>query len=47
MARVKIEESIDHLCSEMRKSLRDSVNKVIPEVTFDERKLFRRFLKNK
>jgi division protein CdvB (Snf7/Vps24/ESCRT-III family) len=43
MARVKIEEIIDHLSSEMRKSLRDSVNKVIPEVTFDERELFRQF----
>ncbi len=43
MARVKIEEIIDHLSSEMRKSLRDSVNKVIPEVSFDERELFRQF----
>lgn len=45
MARVKIEEIIDHLSTEMRKSLRDSVNKVIPEVTFDERELFRQFKK--
>ena len=45
MARVKIEEVIDHLSTEMRKSLRDSVNKVIPEVTFDERELFRQFKK--
>lgn len=43
MARVKIEDIIDHLSSEMRKSLRDSVNKVIPEVTFDERELFKQF----
>lgn len=43
MARVKIEDIIDHLSSEMRKSLRDSVNKVIPGVPFDERELFRQF----
>lgn len=36
MARVKIEEIIDHSSSEMRESLRDSVNKVIPEATFNE-----------
>lgn len=43
MAKVNIEEIIDHLSSEMRRSFRDSVNSVIPGATFDERKLFRRF----
>lgn len=43
MAKVNIEEIIDHLSSEMRKSLRDSVNHVLPGATFDERELFRRF----
>lgn len=39
MAKVNIEEIIDHLSSEMRRSLRDSVNSVIPGATFDEREL--------
>jgi len=43
LARVKIEEIVDHLSSEMRKSLRDSVNSVIPDADFDERELFREF----
>jgi len=43
LARVKIEDIIDHLSSEMRKSLRDSVDNVIPNANFDERELFREF----
>lgn len=43
MARVDIEEIIDHLSSEIRRSLKDSVNRVIPGATFDERELFREF----
>lgn len=43
MAKVDIEEIIDHLSSEMRRSLKDSVNKVIPGATFDERELFKQF----
>lgn len=35
MARVNIEEIIDHLSSEMRRSLKDSVNSAIPGATFD------------
>ena len=43
MARVKIEEVVDHLSSEMRKALTIAVNNVIPDAEFDERQLFREF----
>lgn len=45
MARINIEEIIDYLSSEMKKSLRDSVKSVIPEATFDEKELFKQFKK--
>ena len=43
MARVKIEEVVDHLSTEIRKALSIAVNNVIPNVSFDERQLFREF----
>ena len=43
MARVKIEEVIDHLSSEMRKALRQAVENTIPDAEFDEREFFRNF----
>lgn len=43
MARVKIEEVVDHLSTEMRKALSIAVNNVIPDANFDERQLFREF----
>jgi hypothetical protein len=43
MARVKIEEIVDHLSTEMRKALSIAVNNSIPDADFDERQLFRDF----
>jgi hypothetical protein len=43
MARVKIEEIIDHLDHEVRLSLKAAVDDIIPNVRFDERELFRAF----
>ena len=45
MARVKIEEIIEQLDSDLRKALRDAVRRVIPNVDFDERRLFREFVR--
>jgi len=43
MARVKIEDVIDHLDSEMCRALEDAVQEVIPGARFDSRELFRAF----
>ena len=43
MAKVKIEEIIDHLGNNIRKALRDTVNEGVVDGTFDERELFRIF----
>ena len=43
MARVKIEEVVDHLSTEMRKALSIAVDNVIPNASFDEWQLFREF----
>jgi hypothetical protein len=43
MAKVKIEEIVDHLSSEMRSALRSALNEVTPSVTIDENALFRAF----
>lgn len=45
MARVKIEEIVDHIDSEIKKALSIAVSKVIPNTDFDEQKLFREFLR--
>ena len=43
MAKIKIEDIIDHLNSETRKALRDAVNEVMDDAEFDEYALFRAF----
>ncbi|MCH7822050.1 MAG: hypothetical protein IIA07_08535, partial [Proteobacteria bacterium] len=43
MARVKMEEIVDHLSSEMRKALSIAVENTIEDAEFDERELFRAF----
>ena len=43
MDKVKIEEVIDHLDSEMRHALEDAVNEVVPGASFDSYELFRAF----
>jgi hypothetical protein len=43
MAKVKIEEIIDHLESDMRKALAEAVREVLPEEEFDPYVLFRAF----
>ena len=43
MARVQIEEIVDHLSTEMRKALKQAVENTIPGAEFDERELFRNF----
>lgn len=43
MARVRIEEIIEHLSSEMRKALRDAVIEVTNNDDFNEYQLFRSF----
>ncbi|MGA2269046.1 MAG: hypothetical protein ABSH44_11310 [Bryobacteraceae bacterium] len=45
MARVKIEEIIDHLSSEMRGALADALSEVAPDADVDEDDLFRAFKK--
>lgn len=43
MARVNIDEIVDHLSTEMRKALKQAVENTIPDAEFDERELFRNF----
>ena len=43
MARIKIENIVDHLDSEFRKALRDTVLTAVPDAFVDERDLFRVF----
>ena len=43
MARVKIEEIVDHLSTEFRKALDEAVRKEIPDAEFNQRQLFRKF----
>lgn len=43
MARVKVEEIVDHLDREFRRALKDSVTDTMPNANFDERELFRKF----
>ena len=46
MARVKIEEVIDHLSSEMKRALEQAVSNSIPGAQFDRNLLFREFRKS-
>lgn len=43
MARVKIEDIIDHLDTEIRKALEATVKEAYPEVNVDSHKIFRIF----
>jgi hypothetical protein len=43
MARVQIEEVVDHLSSEMRRALEDAVRECAPNASFDPHELFRAF----
>jgi len=45
MARVKIEEIVDHLSSEMRNALVEAVTQVAPEVRIDAHALHRAFVR--
>jgi hypothetical protein len=40
MARIKIEEVLDHLSVEMRKALEDAARNVMPNEQFDSRAFF-------
>jgi len=43
MAKVKMEEIVEHLSSEMRRALSDAMKEVSPNSNFDEYELFRAF----
>ncbi|MEE8253606.1 MAG: hypothetical protein V3R17_06700 [Hyphomicrobium sp.] len=43
MASVNIEQIIDHLDSDIRHALEDTVRSVIPDAQFDQYELFREF----
>lgn len=43
MARVKIEDIVDHLSSDIRRALRDALGRTAPECEVDSRQLFRAF----
>ena len=43
MARVKIEDIVDHLKPEIRKALADAVDRTVPDAEFDRNELFRAF----
>ena len=43
MAKVKIEEIVDHLSSEIRRALSDAVKEISPNSNIDEQELFRAF----
>jgi hypothetical protein len=43
MARVKIQEIIEHLDSEMKKALKEAVKKEFPDIQINGNSLFRKF----
>jgi hypothetical protein len=45
MARVKMEEIIEHLNNEIRSALEDAVNRQLPGTNFNSHQLFREFVK--
>jgi hypothetical protein len=45
MARIKVEEIIDHLDREFRSALRETLQEMYPDISFDEHQLFRTFKK--
>ena len=46
MAQVMMEKIVDHLSSEIRKALAQTIRSALPEATFDEYELFREFKRN-
>ena len=45
MARVKIEDVIDHLDHDMKRALEDAVRGIMPDADIDRNRLFREFRK--
>lgn len=45
MARVQIEGVVDHLRTEMRRSLESAVEEILPDAEFDAHELYRAFLR--
>lgn len=45
MARIRIEEIIEHLSSEMRKALEQAVSNVAPDTKIDAHALYKAFVK--
>lgn len=43
MAKVRIEDIVDHLDTEIRSALRETIKNHFPDLNFDERELFRTF----
>lgn len=43
MARVRLEDLVDHLDDELRAALKDAVRDTLPQVEVDEQALFRAF----
>lgn len=43
MARIKIEDVVDDLSTEMRSALEAAVKEVLPDAKFDRQQLFREF----
>ena len=43
MAKLKIEDIVEHLDSEMRLALEDAVREAVPDAEFDSHQLFRAF----
>ncbi len=44
MAQVNIEEIIDHLDSDLRRALHDTLRHEFPDLEFDESRVFRQFV---
>ena len=45
MARVKIEEIINHLDTEIRRALEETIRSHFPKAQFDDRAIFRTFVR--
>jgi len=43
MARIKIEDVVEHLSSEFRRALADTIARELPDAEFDPHQLFRTF----
>lgn len=45
MAKVNIEQVIDHLSIEIRRALAETIKSQVPNASFDEREAFRTFIR--